>query len=92
MADIEWTTYIEHAPRVRGQVTEANVLDFCREYGWALSFLEKKVAPFPEGRATVMRVSGVGSNRDPIEVPFWVEPRGDSAYQSFAPRADWTVA
>ena len=93
MPEIEWKTYIEPVRHVRAEVTEANALDFCREYGWALSYIEKKVAPFPDGRAMVMHVSGVGgAHRDNgIEVPFWVDMRGDNAYRSSAPRGDWKV-
>lgn len=94
MADIEWKTYIEPVEHVLAQVTEGNVLDFVREYGWTLSIVEKAVAPFPTGRAHVMQVVGVKGafQNDSTQVPFWVEVRGDNAYRSSAPRVTWVVA
>jgi hypothetical protein len=91
----EWKTYIEPRRHERAEVNEDNVLDFCREYGWTLSFREKKVAPYPHGRATVMEVSGIGGPRigrsGATEVPFWVEMRGDQPWDTTAPHPTWEV-
>lgn len=92
MAEIEWKTYVEPVKHVRAEVTEANALDFAREHGWTVQYVEKKVAPFPDGRAAVMTVSGVqGHSHRPFEVPFWVDLRGECAYPSSAPRDGWEV-
>ena len=90
--DIEWKTYVEPVEHVRAQVTEANVLDFCREYGWSVAYVEKAVAPFPDGRATVMQVSMDGHHGRVFDVPFWVEQGYDGKpRQANAPSSSWEV-
>ena len=92
MAEIEWKTYVEPVRHLRAEVTEDNVLDFAREFGWAVQYIEKKVPPHPTGRAMVMVASGIrGASRDHIELPFWVDLRGECPYVASAPRADWKV-
>ncbi|WP_163540815.1 hypothetical protein [Occultella kanbiaonis] len=89
---IEWKTYIEPVRHTRTEVTEANVLDFCREFGWTLSYVEKKCAPYPDGRVTVMKISNVrGAPRGDAEVPFWVSQHysDDEPRYSNAPPAAW---
>lgn len=90
---MEWKTYIEPVRHTRAKVTEANALDFCREFSTTLSFMEKKVPPHPTGRATVMIVTGLngGPFSTPSEVPFWVEMRGDRPYPCGTPKDSWGV-
>lgn len=92
-SEIEWVDYVEPVVHRRmAEITEENVLQFCREYELTLSFEERKIAPFPDGRKQVMMVTGLpGHRHDKIEVPFWVQSRGENIYQMSTPRSDWKV-
>ena len=87
MAEIEWTTYIEPLRHTLAEVTEENVLDFAREYGWVVQYVEKLCDTVD--RIKVMTVSGIVGRADSAEVPFWVENTGRHARAASEPRADW---
>ena len=89
MTEIEWTDWVQpvlHRDMV--EVTEGNVIEICKLFGWSMSFREEKCAPYPDGREMVTVVT-ISRGRTEEKVPFWIRKAGDTAYSASRPGLDW---
>lgn len=86
----EWRTYIEPVRHTLAEVTEENVLDFAREHGWVVQFVEKR-PPIETEPIKVMVVSGLVNGPENVEVPFWIEIRGRHPFVTSGPATHWEV-